>query len=204
MVDRNAVTVVNGDVFADQRPATAGLPLAVIGKDGLLASPLHPPTHPLFQYSRKRQAYGSVSPRVVPAIRHQPLRDASQYEDECRKRWYMSFAKDREVRAHSAQSARGCRRAFGASGGCSTTEESPGNISNNWTWQSWRGWTNASRHNHELRMKEAWLNEARARWNQKMPESEWRLSTLRNEMRELELGATLEGRMVGWKQSQEK
>mmetsp|Transcript_124391 Transcript_124391/g.194883 ORF Transcript_124391/g.194883 Transcript_124391/m.194883 type:complete len:131 (+) Transcript_124391:55-447(+) len=85
MVDRNAVTVVNGDVFADQRPATAGLPLAVIGKDGLLASPLHPPTHPLFQYSRKRQAYGSVSPRVVPAIRHQPLRDASQYEDECRK-----------------------------------------------------------------------------------------------------------------------
>merc|ERR1719424_806240 len=175
--DANALTVSGGQPFVDVRPVSAGLPLSSLGCDGRMSSPLHSPTSPLFQYSRTRQAFGSVSPSAMgPPFRHQPPRDNSEYATEARKSWYNAFSKEREGRAHSANSARGGGRPIGASGGFSSTVQSPGNVTGNWTWQANRGWTSASRHNHEKSMRDVWHEEARQRWRQQMPESEWKIA----------------------------
>lgn len=158
------------------RPVTAGVPLGQVSARGKLSSPLHPDTFQAFQYSRKRQAYGTVAPHSVPPIRHQPPAEAAEWEDEARKRWYKAFAAEREQGAHGTLQRSGRPRAFGGSGEHGHTEESP----SGWAWQSWRGWTSTQRHGHEQRMRQEWQDEAHQRWHAKTPRAEWKLAELRD------------------------
>mmetsp|Transcript_70907 Transcript_70907/g.154041 ORF Transcript_70907/g.154041 Transcript_70907/m.154041 type:complete len:192 (+) Transcript_70907:33-608(+) len=151
----------------DGLPLTAGLALSSPNSRGLLSSPLHPETHQAFHFTRKRQAYGSVAPHNVPPIRHQPLRSDVEYEDEARKSWFKSYAADSERRAFSMKAAQGTPRSLGASGPIGHAEGT-----DNWQWQSWRGWTSTQRHNHEQRMRQVWMDEARERWRQSTPREE--------------------------------
>mmetsp|Transcript_29873 Transcript_29873/g.93370 ORF Transcript_29873/g.93370 Transcript_29873/m.93370 type:complete len:198 (+) Transcript_29873:89-682(+) len=160
----------------DTRPVTAGVPLGQVSARGVLTSPLHPPTFQAFEYSRKRQAYGSVAPHSVPPVRHQPPMEAAEWEDEARRRWFKSFAAGRERNARSLVRRSGQERAFAGSGEHGHTEESPGG----WSWQSWRGWTSTQRHGHEQRMRREWQDEARRRWQAKTPREEWKPSELRD------------------------
>mmetsp|Transcript_81450 Transcript_81450/g.141426 ORF Transcript_81450/g.141426 Transcript_81450/m.141426 type:complete len:198 (+) Transcript_81450:63-656(+) len=170
-----------------QMSATGRSALSTMSADGKMNSTLHPPTSPVFSYSNKRQAYGSVDPASLPPVRHQPARHHFEYEEECRKRWYESYAVNAAYRSASAQRSRGLTSArpdLGAGGGLKSTELTP----SNWSWQPWRGWTSASRHNHEQRQRQAWLDEARQTWRNGMPDKDWRPSSIHAEMASLAMG----------------
>uniref|UniRef100_A0A7S1M461 Uncharacterized protein n=1 Tax=Alexandrium catenella TaxID=2925 RepID=A0A7S1M461_ALECA len=158
------------------RPVTAGVPLGQVSARGKISSPLHPDTFKAFEYSRKRQAYGTVAPHSVPPIRHQPPAEAAEWEDEARKTWFKAYSADREHSAHSTLRRSGQMRAFAGSGEHGHTEES----SSGWAWQSWRGWTSMHRHGHEQEMRRKWQEEARLRWHAKTPREEWRVGELRD------------------------
>jgi len=161
--------------FNEELPVKAGVPLGTVTFDGRLTSPLHPATSPLFQYSRKRQAYGTVAPHSVPPIRHQPPKYHQEHVTEARRSWFKAYSKDCEQRALSSARERGLDRTFAGSGEAGHTEQSP----TSWTWQSHRGWTNASRHNHENSQKQVWLDEARQRWRTQK-EATWRSTALQD------------------------
>eukprot|EP00927_Polykrikos_kofoidii_P063787 TRINITY_DN58683_c0_g1_i1.p1 TRINITY_DN58683_c0_g1~~TRINITY_DN58683_c0_g1_i1.p1 ORF type:complete len:247 (-),score=35.63 TRINITY_DN58683_c0_g1_i1:47-715(-) len=157
------------------RPTTAGEKLRAIDRDlGVMVSPLHPPTSPVFEHTRKRQAYGTVAPHSVPPIRHQPPSTNDEWVVECRQRWYKKFAEEREANAYT-QKISGIlpvtKRDIGASGEHGHQEE--GEL-NGFHWQSWRGWHKTARHRHEGKMREVWQEEARQRWRSQVPRSEWK------------------------------
>eukprot|EP00930_Biecheleria_cincta_P054979 TRINITY_DN41352_c0_g1_i1.p1 TRINITY_DN41352_c0_g1~~TRINITY_DN41352_c0_g1_i1.p1 ORF type:complete len:186 (-),score=19.68 TRINITY_DN41352_c0_g1_i1:25-582(-) len=146
----------------DDRPTTAGLPLSARTAWGTLASPLHPETHGIFEYSAKRQAYGTVSPRFRPPVAHESIiKDGIKAcQDDARKRWYRSFAENRHRESRSTRAQNGLPRVTGSSELLGHMEESH----DGWVWQSWRGWTSTSRNLHEQRMRDVWEQEARERW----------------------------------------
>lgn len=81
--------------------------------------------------------------------------------DEARRCWFKAYASDTDRRTHHAAQLKPARpRSVGASGqfGHADVTES------GWHWQSWRGWTTSSRHNHEQRMRGEWMREAQERW----------------------------------------
>lgn len=172
------------------RPITANVPLSPLTsldvRGGKLQSPLHPDTHHLFQHSRRRNAYGSVAPHNVPLIRHQPAMYAGQHEEEARRTWFKAYANDTDKRAHSAVVSKGSPRGLGASGPHGHLEE---NEVGAMKFQSWRGWTSSSRHNHEQRMRQVWMDEARQNWRSQhqSPETsrrEWRSKMDRPDLQE--------------------
>lgn len=160
----------------------AGRPLSALSCHGTLVSPLHPETHAGFQFSRKRQAYGNSAPDAgnvlsmyaASPVSTQPVAGGELgSEREARFTWYASYAKSCEARAHEASRKGATPRALGASGSFGHSQAHPSDDTS-FTWQSWRGWTAASRHNHEARMKELWQEEARRQWRAQAPVPRWR------------------------------
>eukprot|EP00929_Paragymnodinium_shiwhaense_P078468 TRINITY_DN40687_c0_g3_i1.p1 TRINITY_DN40687_c0_g3~~TRINITY_DN40687_c0_g3_i1.p1 ORF type:complete len:245 (-),score=33.65 TRINITY_DN40687_c0_g3_i1:200-934(-) len=163
------------------RPLTAGVPLSTLNVDTFasttdrmaaraLLSPLHPATSPVFNYSRKRQAYGTAAPTASP-VRHQPQRSGSEWVEEARTNWYKNFSANCEKEAYKSTIETASPRPIGASGPFCHTEAGD---ADGWRWQPWRGWTKASRNLHENRMRQSWQAEARHRWAKQLQESEWR------------------------------
>mmetsp|Transcript_87079 Transcript_87079/g.243709 ORF Transcript_87079/g.243709 Transcript_87079/m.243709 type:complete len:244 (-) Transcript_87079:183-914(-) len=156
----------------EEPPVFAGVPLSARTLDNRLASPLHPPTALVFEQTRKRQAYGSVAPRENP-VKHPSGSDHSVHEEEARRRWWKAYVNDCEKRSHHDARLHPSRpRSLGASGQLGHAESSE----TGWHWQSYRGWTGASRWRHEDNMREKWEREAQERWRNKAPEASlaWR------------------------------
>mmetsp|Transcript_37673 Transcript_37673/g.95385 ORF Transcript_37673/g.95385 Transcript_37673/m.95385 type:complete len:213 (-) Transcript_37673:64-702(-) len=161
----------DGMIQGEDRPLTAGEPLHRRLRDGRLISPLHPVTANCFEHTRRRQAYGTVAPGGLN-ICHQPARNPEDHEDEVRRRWFKAYNGDCERRAHKEAVINPARpRSLGASGRIGHAETSE----NGWQWQSWRGWTTTSRHNHEQSMREQWMKEAQERWQAKQGGTSWKL-----------------------------
>ncbi|CAK0894602.1 unnamed protein product, partial [Prorocentrum cordatum] len=176
---RSALTEPAGS--ASPEPS-AGRPLSVLSCHGTLVSPLHPETHASFQFSRKRQAYGSAAPDAgnphsmyaVSAVRTQPVAGGELgSEREARFTWYAAYAKSCEAKAHEAFRKGGTPRALGASGSFGHSQAHPSDDTS-FAWQSYRGWTATSRHNHEARMREVWQQEARQQWRAQVSDLKWR------------------------------
>eukprot|EP00449_Zooxanthella_nutricula_P001904 CAMPEP_0198511418 /NCGR_PEP_ID=MMETSP1462-20131121/14797_1 /TAXON_ID=1333877 /ORGANISM="Brandtodinium nutriculum, Strain RCC3387" /LENGTH=117 /DNA_ID=CAMNT_0044240787 /DNA_START=12 /DNA_END=362 /DNA_ORIENTATION=+ len=100
-----------------------------------------------------------------------PRGRANTHEEDARRSWFKAYAAEREGRA--LEYAKRRPRSFGASGDFGHAEVSE----SGWHWQSWRGWTTASRYNHEQRMAEQWVRETTDRWReqQKPFKTSWRL-----------------------------
>ncbi|CAJ1371428.1 unnamed protein product [Effrenium voratum] len=95
---------------ADASPSTAVTPR------GTLVSSLHPETHRDFHYSAKRQAYGSVSPRLChDVLKQQVARGIRENQEDARSRWFKAFAETRNQEARSARATLQQPRVLGTS-----------------------------------------------------------------------------------------
>eukprot|EP00747_Dinoflagellata_sp_TGD_P170057 gnl/TRDRNA2_/TRDRNA2_200641_c0_seq1.p1 gnl/TRDRNA2_/TRDRNA2_200641_c0~~gnl/TRDRNA2_/TRDRNA2_200641_c0_seq1.p1 ORF type:complete len:208 (+),score=15.15 gnl/TRDRNA2_/TRDRNA2_200641_c0_seq1:80-625(+) len=173
MTSPRSAPMTSMDLVDTMGSSPGSLARSCLSPDGKLVSTLHPPTNAVFQYSRKRQAYGTVAPHAVPAVKH-VSGTTEEYAEEARKRWFKAYAEESQRQNSMSTSSKSKGkpiRPLGSSGENWQTEQTAGN----WTWQSWRGWSATCRHNHEQHQKEVWEMEARNRWRSQQPESTWRV-----------------------------